>query len=90
MAELLIGNIKGEKGDTGNGLTIKDFYDTMDELPSNPSAGDAYGVKNADGDYEIHIYSPSKGWVNNGALLPDINHQATYPTHHVPKFNDKL
>ena len=76
MAELLIGNIKGEKGDTGNGLTIKDFYDTMDELPSNPSAGDAYGVKNADGDYEIHIYSPSKGWVNNGALQPDINHQA--------------
>ena len=74
-----IGNIRGpqgEKGDTGNGLTIFDYYDTIDELPSNPLPGDAYGVKNDDGKYEIHIYSPNKGWVNNGALQPDINEQA--------------
>lgn len=78
MAKFLIGNIKGEKGDTGNGLTIKEFLETTDQLPSNPEAGDVYGVKNADGDYEIHIYSPTKGWVNNGALAPDIDHQAPH------------
>lgn len=78
MAEIFLGNIKGEKGDTGNGLTIKDYYSTFEELTSaipNPSAGDAYGV----GDeipYDIYIYSTRKGWVNNGALQPDINEQA--------------
>ena len=35
MQEILIGNIRGPKGDTGNGLTIKEFYSTIDELPDN-------------------------------------------------------
>ena len=76
MDGIYIGNIRGPKGDTGNGLTIFNYFDTIDELPSNPSAGDAYGIKNEDGKYDIYIYSPNKGWVNNGALQPDINEQA--------------
>ena len=75
MQEILIGNIRGPKGDTGNGLTIKEFYSTMDELPDNPSVGDAYGV-GEEGAYEIYIYSATKGWVNSGAFQPDINEQA--------------
>lgn len=72
---IYIGNIRGPKGDTGNGLTISNYFDTISELPSNPSAGDAYGIKNGQV-YDIYIYSPNKGWVNNGALQPDINEQA--------------
>lgn len=75
MQEILIGNIRGPKGDTGNGLTIKEFYSTIDELPDNPSVGDAYGV-GEEGAYEIYIYSATKGWVNSGAFQPDINEQA--------------
>ena len=78
MAEILLGNIRGLKGDTGNGLTILDYYSTFEELTSaipNPSAGDAYGVGD-ETSYDIYIYSPSKGWTNNGALQPDINEQA--------------
>jgi hypothetical protein len=69
-----VGNIKGDKGDTGSGLKILDFYSTTAELPSNASHGDAYGV-GAEAPYNIYIYSPTKGWVNNGALSPDINEQ---------------
>ena len=75
MQEIFIGNIRGPKGDTGNGLTIKEFYSTIDELPDNPSVGDAYGV-GEEGAYEIYIYSATKGWVNSGAFQPDINEQA--------------
>lgn len=76
MAKILLGNIRGKKGDTGNGLTIMDYFDTIDELPTDPMPGDAYGVKNDEGHYDIHIYSFNKGWVNNGTLQPDINEQA--------------
>ena len=73
-----IGNIKGDKGDTGAGFKIWEFYDTSEELlakVTTPSAGDAYGVLNDKGKYDIYVYSPSKGWVNNGELAPDINEQ---------------
>ena len=63
-------NIKGPKGDTGAGFKVLDYYSTASELASavtNPSAGDAYGVGTAE-PYGIYIYSPTKGWVNNGAL----------------------
>jgi hypothetical protein len=78
MAEILLGNIKGEKGDTGNGLVILDYYSTLSELKTaipEPSAGVAYGVGSGV-PYNIYIYSPRKGWVNNGALQPNINEQA--------------
>lgn len=63
-------NIKGPKGDTGSGFKVLDYYSTASALASsvmNPSAGDAYGVGTAE-PYDIYIYSPTKGWVNNGAL----------------------
>lgn len=75
--EIFIGNIKGAKGDVGTSLKILAFYTTFDELSSavkNPSVGDAYGV-GSDAPYDIYIYSANKGWVNNGALAPDINEQ---------------
>ena len=78
MAEFYIGNIRGLKGDTGTGLTIKDFYSSLDELTTaipNPNEGDAYGVGEAE-PYDIYIYSQRKGWVNSGSLQPDINDQA--------------
>lgn len=70
----LIGNIKGEKGDTGASFKILDFFNTHEELEAveNPSAGDAYGV-GSDKDYDIYIYSPTQGWVNNGAISLDIS-----------------
>lgn len=63
-------SIKGTKGDTGAGFIVKDYYNTESALKTaitNPSAGDAYGVGTAE-PYDIYIYSPTKGWVNNGAL----------------------
>lgn len=63
-------NIKGPKGDTGAGFIVKDYYNSESALKAaitNPSAGDAYGVGTAE-PYDIYIYSPTKGWVNNGAL----------------------
>lgn len=61
---------QGPKGDTGSGFKVLDYYDTLEELESSvtsPEDGDAYGVGTA-APYDIHIYSPSKGWVNNGPL----------------------
>ena len=61
---------QGEKGETGSGFKVLDYYSTLAELQSsvtNPNAGDAYGV-GADAPYDIYIYSPSNGWVNNGPL----------------------
>ena len=63
-------SIKGPKGDAGAGFIVKDYYNTESALKTaitNPSAGDAYGVGTAE-PYDIYIYSPTKGWVNNGAL----------------------
>ena len=77
MGDIFLGNIKGEKGDTGAGLKILDCYATEDELFTavpTPSVGDAYGV-GSNQQYEIYIYTQSKGWVNTGILQPDINEQ---------------
>ena len=81
----LIGNIKGEKGDTGASFKILDFFNTEEELNAveNPSAGDAYGVLNTNELYDIYVYSLTKGWVNNGELAPDINNQT-------PNFDDTV
>ena len=71
--EIFIGNIKGVKGDrgeTGLGFKVIDYFFSLEELISsvtNPSAGDAYGVGSAY-PYDIYIYSQSGGWVNNGPL----------------------
>lgn len=46
------------------------FYESVDALEaavSAPEAGDTYGV-GAGAPYDIYIYSPTLGWVNNGAL----------------------
>ena len=61
---------QGPKGDTGSGFKVLDYYDTLQALQSgvtSPEDGDAYGVGTSD-PYDIYIYSPSKGWVNNGPL----------------------
>lgn len=61
---------QGEKGETGSGFKVLDYFDTKEILESsvtNPSAGDAYGVGTGE-PYDIYIYSPTQGWVNNGAL----------------------
>ena len=58
------------KGDPGKGLQILDYFDTEDVLISgiaNPNPGDAYGV-GAAAPYDVYVYSPSEGWVNNGPL----------------------
>lgn len=61
---------QGPKGDTGKGLTILDYYDDLEALQAavqSPEDGDAYGIGTSE-PYDIYIYSPSKGWVNNGPL----------------------
>lgn len=63
-------NIKGPKGDTGNGLTILGYFDTAELLSAgviNPSVGDAYGVGTAE-PYDIYVYTSDKGWINNGPV----------------------
>ena len=65
--EILLGHIKG---DVGTGLTVLGYYETVSALSSavkTPSAGDAYGV-GIGHPYEIYIYSPINGWVNNGTI----------------------
>lgn len=61
---------QGPKGDTGKGLTILDYYDDLGALQAavqSPEDGDAYGIGTSE-PYDIYIYSPTKGWVNNGPL----------------------
>lgn len=61
---------QGEKGETGAGFRVLDYFASVSELEAavpSPSAGDAYGVGTAE-PYDIYIYSPSSGWVNNGPL----------------------
>lgn len=61
---------QGPQGETGKGLTVLDYYDSLEALQAavqSPAAGDAYGVGAAE-PYDIYIYSPSRGWVNNGPL----------------------
>lgn len=61
---------QGPQGKPGKGLTVLDYYDSLEALQAavqSPAAGDAYGVGAAE-PYDIYIYSPSQGWVNNGPL----------------------
>lgn len=61
---------QGPRGEPGKGLTVLDYYDSLEALQAavqSPAAGDAYGVGAAE-PYDIYIYSPSQGWVNNGPL----------------------
>lgn len=67
---IYLGNIKGEKGDTGEPFRVLDYYDTLEDLNNAvpyPKVGVAYGVGTSL-PYDIYIYSPTKGWVNNGAI----------------------
>lgn len=61
---------QGPQGEPGKGLTVLDYYADLESLQAaaqSPEAGDAYGVGAAE-PYDIYIYSPTKGWVNNGPL----------------------
>lgn len=61
---------RGEKGETGQGFKVLDYFDTVNALKAavpSPNVGDAYGVGTSL-PYDIYIYSPTKGWVNNGPL----------------------
>lgn len=61
---------QGPQGEPGKGLTVLDYYADLESLQAavqSPAAGDAYGVGAAE-PYDIYIYSPTKGWVNNGPL----------------------
>ena len=65
-----LASLKGEKGDTGRGFKIIDYYTSLDALETavpSPAVGDAYGV-GASIPYDIYIYSAAHGWVNNGAI----------------------
>ena len=67
--ELTYGIPKGEKGDTGMGLTVLGYYASLSELQSKvpaPSVGHAYGI-GAAAPYDIYIWD-GKAWVNNGKL----------------------
>ena len=70
---IYLGNIKGpkgDKGDTGKDFTVLDYYDSLEALNNavtSPEVGDAYGIGSGI-PYDIYIYSPTKGWVNNGAI----------------------
>ena len=61
---------QGPRGETGRGLTVLDYYDDLEALQAavqSPEDGDAYGIGTSE-PYDIYIYSPTKGWVNNGKL----------------------
>ncbi len=67
--ELTYGIPKGEKGDTGMGLTILGYYASLGDLQSkvpSPKVGHAYGI-GAAAPYDIYIWD-GKTWVNNGKL----------------------
>ncbi|MCC8142747.1 MAG: hypothetical protein LUD02_02570 [Tannerellaceae bacterium] len=63
--------LKGEKGEQGDPLLIKGFFESEDELVTaiyEPVSGDTYGVGETD-PYEIFIYDGvSDSWKNNGVL----------------------
>ena len=65
-----LGYIIGEKGEAGSNFKISGYYDTIDDLlmtVTSPEAGDAYGIGSTY-PYDIYIYTPNKGWVNNGSI----------------------
>lgn len=70
MNEILIGNIKGEKGDAGSGLKILEHYNTYNDMIGNVlrfEAGNAYSV-GTEPPFDIYVFSESLGFVNYGQL----------------------
>lgn len=61
--------VKGDKGDPGNGLTVKDVFDTLAELEAAYPTGNEYAYQVIDEDREIFIWSANEGaWTSLGAL----------------------
>lgn len=62
---------QGPRGETGKGLTILGYYDTLDDLKEavpKPDPGDPYGV-GAGAPYNIYVFDGVTGtWKNNGPL----------------------
>ena len=82
--------LKGEKGDTGSGLRILGYYETLTALESsvtNPSVGDAYGIGSSE-PYNIYIYTSINGWVNNGALQGAKGEDGHTPEKGIDYFTD--
>ena len=82
--------LKGEKGDTGSGLRILGYYETLTALESsvtNPSVGDAYGIGSSE-PYNIYIYTGINGWVNNGALQGAKGEDGHTPEKGIDYFTD--
>ena len=82
--------LKGEKGDTGSGLRILGYYETLTALESsvtNPSVGDAYGIGSSE-PYNIYIYTSINGWVNNGALQGAKGEDGHTPAKGIDYFTD--
>ena len=82
--------LKGEKGDTGSGLRILGYYETLTALESsvtNPSVGDAYGIGSSE-PYNIYIYTDINGWVDNGALQGAKGEDGRTPEKGIDYFTD--
>ena len=87
--DVMDGN-KGDKGDTGSGLRILGYYETLTALESsvtNPSIGDAYGIGSSE-PYNVYIYTDINGWVNNGALQGAKGEDGHTPEKGIDYFTD--
>ncbi|MCK9629465.1 MAG: hypothetical protein M0R37_12855 [Bacteroidales bacterium] len=65
-----LSSLVGPQGPQGNGLTVKDRYNTFSALQAaimSPADGDAYAVGSSQ-PYDIYIYGTVSGWVNHGPL----------------------
>ncbi len=62
---------RGPRGDTGRGLDILGYYDTIEDLEAaqtSPEAGEAYGV-GTEAPYDIYVFDGvTNTWKNNGPL----------------------
>lgn len=65
-----LSSLVGPQGPQGNGLTVKDRYNTFSALQAaitSPADGDAYAIGSSQ-PYDIYIYGTVSGWVNHGPL----------------------
>ena len=63
-------NIKGQKGDTGNGLNIKGIYASLaalQEAVPSPMAGDMYNIGES-APYRVYMYDANLGWTDIGQI----------------------
>ena len=68
--KLALGIPQGAAGEPGKGLRVLDYFPSLAALQQAvpaPAAGDAYGVGET-APYDIYLYSPTQGWVNNGPV----------------------